>query len=70
MPIVGLGTDWDAASSKISKDPHELINKMVFTDGVFNWGNTMQKDDLKKQKVIWLVYKNTNLNLFAAKYNS
>ena len=51
--------DWDLAVRNFSKKRE--VNKIVFTDGYPGPG-TMPKNDLKKEKVIWLVYGNKDFN--------
>lgn len=51
----GCGTNMDAAARAFSKSKH--INKIVFTDGE-TWRDSMPKEDLKDQKILWIVYGN------------
>ena len=51
--------NWDAAIRAFSKK--RGINKIIFTDGVPAPG-VMPKDDLSKEKIIWLVFRNRNFN--------
>lgn len=53
--------DWDLAVRSFSKNKTNKINKIIFTDGLPQPG-TMPKEDLKNEKVIWLVYENKNFN--------
>lgn len=51
--------DWDLAVRSFTKKRE--INKIVFTDG-YPCPGTMPREDLKKEKVIWLVYGNKDFN--------
>ncbi|MBO5138229.1 MAG: hypothetical protein J6B89_01145 [Bacilli bacterium] len=49
--------DWDLAVRSFTKSKDKKINKIVFTDG-YPAPGTMPKEDLRHEKVLWLVYGN------------
>jgi len=60
MPILRPNpnsTNWDAAVRKFSKDPR--VNKMIITDGC---PGIYPSEDLKKVKMLWLVYENKDFD--------
>lgn len=51
------GTNYDCAVRAFSKN--NKINKIIFTDGCEGY---MPSDDLKEEKILWVVFKNKNFN--------
>lgn len=49
--------------TKSKDDPDaDKINKIIFTDGEATYDQWMPKEDLKKENVIWLVYRKKDFN--------